>query len=392
MKFYGIWAVRFVAFRGGDEAAPVDGHELEAFSRSLATTHEEWQIRQAGDAVRLYSFFLQSQEDGISTPDQNTTDLLGLEEKMRRVVRLRHLSLATERTYIGWLRQFLVWCGDCATGDLDGAKVTAFLTHLAVEKKIAKATQSQAFNALLFLFRNVLGLELDVSSLAVRAKRGQRLPVVLSRQEIAALFAQLDGVYLLMARLIYGCGLRLNECLALRVKDVDFAQGCLIVRAGKGDKDRRTVLPESLVEELQRHLRDVRHLYEQDRSNDTPGVALPGALERKYPNAGKEWGWFWVFPARALSVDPRSQVVRRHHVFPDTLQRQIKNAARRSGLAKQVSVHTLRHSFATHLLENGYDIRTIQELLGHSKLQTTMIYTHVTSKNRLGVRSPLDTP
>ncbi len=278
---------------------------------------------------------------------------------------------------------------------LDSATVVAFLTHLAVEKmekRIAKATQSQAFNALLFLFRNVLGQDLDISSMAVRAKQSRRLPVVLSRQEVTALLAQLDGVYRLMARLIYGCGLRLNECLALRVKDVDFAQGCLIVRAGKGDKDRRTVLPESLVEELRRHLQDMRHLYEKDRGNGAPGVALPGALERKYPDAGKEWGWFWVFPARSLSVDPRSQVVRRHHVFPDTLQRQIKNAVRKSGLAKLVSVHTLRHSFATHLLENGYDIRTIQELLGHRNVQTTMIYTHVTSKNRLGVRSPLDMP
>ncbi len=295
---------------------------------------------------------------------------------MRQVVRLRHLSLATEKTYLGWLRQFMAWRGDRAVSGLDSATVVAFLTHLAVEKRIAKATQSQAFNALLFLFRNVLGQDLDISSMAVRAKQSRRLPVVLSRQEVTALLAQLDGVYRLMARLIYGCGLRLNECLALRVKDVDFAQGCLIVRAGKGDKDRRTVLPESLVEELRRHLQDMRHLYEKDRGNGAPGVALPGALERKYPDAGKEWGWFWVFPARSLSVDPRSQVVRRHHVFPDTLQRQIKNAVRKSGLAKLVSVHTLRHSFATHLLENGYDIRTIQELLGHRNVQTTMIYTH----------------
>ena len=261
-----------------------------------------------------------------------------------------------------------------------------------MEKRISKATQSQAFNALLFLFRNVLGQDLDISSMAMRARKNPRLPVVLSRQEVTGLLAHFAGVYQLMARLIYGCGLRLNECLSLRVKDVDFAQGCLIARAGKGDKDRRTVLPESLEAPLRQHLLETKKLHDQDRQEKVPGVALPNALERKYPNAGKEWGWFWVFPARSLSVDPRSQVVRRHHVLPNTLQKQMKNAVRQSGLAKQVSVHTLRHSFATHLLENGYDIRTIQELLGHADVKTTMIYTHVASKNRLGVRSPLDVP
>ena len=193
-----------------------------------------------------------------------------------------------------------------------------------------------------------------------------------------------------MARLIYGCGLRLRECTCLRIKDIDFDRKMLIVRSGKGGKDRRTVLPESLEPELQTYISGSRAIYEEDRRNDIAGVHLPGALDRKYVNAGKEWGWFWLFPARALSVDPRSLVVRRHHQHPASFQRAFKSAVQRAGIVKQASVHTLRHSFATHLLENGYDIRTIQELLGHHKLQTTMIYTHVACKNVLGVKSPLD--
>lgn len=347
-KFYGIWVDRFIAFRGRDVSAPITGTEIEAFSLSLATTHEDWQVRQAGDAVRLYLFFLQNQGDQSATPpDKDTIHAVDFEQKTREVIRLRHLSRATEKTYIGWLRHFLAWSGDSPPNALDSARVIGFLTHLAVEKKVSKATQSQAFNALLFFFRNVLLRDLDISSMAVRAKRGQRLPVVLSRQEVSRLLDQLVGVHALMARLIYGCGLRLNECMTLRVKDVDFEQGCVVVRAGKGDKDRMTVLPDSLVDDLRRHLLEVRPLHDQDRGNDVPGVSMPDALDRKYPNAGKEWGWFWVFPARSLSVDPRTQLVRRHHVLQDSLQKQIKNAVRNAGIVKPASVHTLRHSFAT---------------------------------------------
>lgn len=392
-KFYGIWVDRFITVRGRDASAPITGAEIDTFCLTLATTHEDWQVRQAGDAVRLYLFFLQNQGDQ-SAPSlvKDNIHAVDFEQKMRDVIRLRHLSMATEKTYVGWLRHFLAWSGDSSSGVLDSGRVIGFLTHLAVEKKVSKATQSQAFNALLFFFRNVLLRDLDISSMAVRAKKSQRLPVVLSRQEVSRLLDQLDGVHALMARLIYGCGLRLNECMTLRVKDVDFEQGCVIVRAGKGDKDRMTVLPGSLVDDLHRHLLEVRPLHDQDRGNDVPGVSMPDALDRKYPNAGKEWGWFWVFPARWLSVDPRTQLVRRHHLLPDTLQKQIKNAVRKAGIVKPASVHTLRHSFATHLLENGYDIRTIQELLGHADVKTTMIYTHVATKNRLGVKSPLDLP
>lgn len=224
----------------------------------------------------------------------------------------------------------------------------------------------------------------------VRAIYKRRLPVVLTIKEVHSIFDKLSGINRLMAMLIYGCGLRLQECLSLRIKDVDIEQGILMVRAGKGDKDRSTILPELLKDDLIRHIAETRSLYDSDRKRDMNGVYLPGALEKKYPNAGKEWGWFWLFPSKSIFVDPRTYIVRRHHVHPASLQKAFKAASAKAGITKQASVHTLRHSFATHLLENGYDIRTIQELLGHRNLQTTMIYTHVAKKNVLGVRSPLD--
>jgi integron integrase len=273
---------------------------------------------------------------------------------------------------------------------IDSADVKRFLSHLAVERKVAASTQNQAFNGLLFLFRHVLDREFAIAD-TVRAKAKRRLPVVLKRQEVQRIFEHLDGFHLLMARLIYGCGLRVQECISLRVKDIDFKQSGLTVRSGKGDKDRLTVLPESVKNDLLAHLIEIQKIYEGDTARaEIDGVWLPNALERKYPKAGKEWGWFWVFPARDLSVDPRSGKVRRHHLHVSGLQRQFKNAVRAAGVIPNASVHSLRHSFATHLLEKGYDIRTIQELLGHSNLQTTMIYTHVAGKNILGVISPLD--
>jgi integron integrase len=257
-------------------------------------------------------------------------------------------------------------------------------------KKVSASTQNLALNALLFFFRNVLETDLGDIRSAVRAKRRQNLPVVLSRPEISRLIDRMEGTPQLMARLIYGCGLRHNECLRLRVKDIDMDRNCLTVRFGKGNKDRTTVLPESLTPDLVSHLNSLRAFYAEDTATGIDGVYLPGALERKYPNAGREWPWQWVFPSRKLSVDPRSRSVRRHHVHKNTLPRAVKKGAAQAGIHKRVTVHALRHSFATHLLEAGYDLRTIQELLGHSSVEPTMIYTHVAAKNRLGVKSPLD--
>jgi integron integrase len=273
---------------------------------------------------------------------------------------------------------------------LESRDVKDFMTHLAVERKVAISTQNQAFNAILFLFRYILDKKIDDISDTVRAKRNRRLPVVLTKLEIGRLFNEMSGLYLLMAKVIYGCGLRLRECLQLRVKDIDFERNAVIIRSGKGDKDRETVLPESIKKYLFEHLERARKIYEKDRKDDAPGVQLPNAFEHKSPNAGKEWPWFWVFPSNTLSVDPLTKIVRRHHVYPGNLQSEIKKAGTKAKIAKRINVHTLRHSFATHLLEKGVDIRTIQDLLGHSDVNTTMIYTHVINKNKLGVVSPLD--
>jgi integron integrase len=259
-----------------------------------------------------------------------------------------------------------------------------------VEKKVSASTQNQALNAIVFLYRYVLDKNIDGEISAVRARQSKRFPVVLTTDEVHEIFNRMSGVHWLMANLIYGCGLRLKECLALRVKDIDLQQNIIIVRGGKGDKDRRTMLPEVLKDDILKHTSEARKVYDRDRLESQNGVYLPHALDKKYPNAGKEWAWFWLFPAQSVSIDPQTLIVRRHHMHPSSLQRAFKTAVTMAGIPKQASVHTLRHSFATHLLENGYDIRTIQELLGHSNLQTTMIYTHVATKNILGVRSPLD--
>lgn len=274
--------------------------------------------------------------------------------------------------------------------DMGAPEVEAFLTDLAVNGRVSASTQTQALSALLFLYREVLGIDLPWMDGLVRAKPSQRIPMVLSVNEVHRLIASLDGVYSLMARLIYGTGMRLMECVTLRVKDVDFDRLEVMVRQGKGRKDRVTMLPESLVPELQVHLKKVQVLFNMDRKNDVPGVEMPDALAKKYPNAGKEWGWFWVFPASGLSDDPRTGIHRRHHIYEQNIQRAIRVGVKKAGIAKPATTHTLRHSFATHLLENGYDIRTIQELLGHSDVSTTMIYTHVQNKGGRGVISPLD--
>jgi integron integrase len=306
---------------------------------------------------------------------------------MMRKIRLRHLSYSTEKSYLGWLTRFEAYVAR-APDTIAAIDVESFLSHLAVEGRVSASTQNQAFSALLFFFRHVVYRDLEVD--AVRARQRRRLPVVLSPGEVQRVLAELSNYFSLMARFVYGCGLRLQECLELRVKDVDFERGILTVRAGKGDKDRRTVLPEALRMVWQEHLGSIRAMHDTDRVNGLPGVALPMALERKYPNAGRDWGWFWAFPAANVSTDPRSGVVRRHHQHPSAFQKHFKHAVADAHIAKPATLHTLRHSFATHLLESGTDIRTIQELLGHTDIKTTMIYTHVASRNRLGVQSPLD--
>jgi integron integrase len=372
-------------------ASRVNAEQRKQFLDHISKHHEDWQVKQADTALRLYDYFLSREMKGNAEAGPAADgDWRALEEKMREMLRLRQRSLSTEKTYLIWLRSFRAFVQEKEPSRLEGRDLQDFLSRLTVEKKVSPSTQNQALNAVVFFYRHVLEKNIENELSAVRARQRRHLPVVLTAREVQAIFDHLSGTARLMAMLIYGCGLRLHECLVLRIEDIDLEQNTVIVRSGKGDKDRPTVLPEALKDDLIRHIAEVRSLYDQDRGQDLNGAWLPEALDKKYPNAGKEWGWFWLFPSKSLSVDPRSLSVRRHHVHPASLQKAFKVALGKAGIAKQASVHTLRHSFATHLLENGYDIRTIQELLGHRNLQTTMIYTHVASKNILGVRSPLD--
>ena len=315
---------------------------------------------------------------------------LGLFAVMRERIRAFHYSRRTERAYLHWARRFVQFHGRRSPRELGAADVTGFLSSLATRGQVAAATQNQALAAILFLYRRVLELDLPWLTEVVRAKRPVRIPTVLTVAEVDALLSQMKGETALMARLMYGSGLRIGECVALRVKDIDLERREVIVRAGKGAKDRVTMLPAALVEPLKGQLSYARVLFERDRARELPGVELPYALERKYPNAGREWPWQWVFPQDHLSFDPRSRIRRRHHFYEQTLSRAIGLAARRARIAKPVSSHVLRHSFATHLMQQGYDIRTIQELLGHKDVSTTMIYTHVLNRGGRGVVSPLD--
>ncbi|MEQ1674612.1 MAG: integron integrase [Candidatus Nitrotoga sp.] len=311
-------------------------------------------------------------------------------DQVRDKIRVKHYSIRTEKQYLQWIKRFILFHGKRHPQDMGANEVESFLTHLAVEGSVSASTQNQALSALLFLYREVLGIDLPWMDTMVRAKNPQRLPVVLTRAEVALVFERMEGGYGLMARLLYGTGMRLMECVRLRVKEVDFAQREILIRDGKGAKDRVTMLPDVLILPLQEHLARRRLLFEDDLAKGMTEVFLPDALARKYPNASTDWAWQYVFPSGSYSVDPRSGRQRRHHIDEKLLQRAVKRAVNASGIVKLATPHTFRHSFATHLLQSGYDIRTVQELLGHSDVSTTMIYTHVLNKGGRGVVSPLD--
>jgi integron integrase len=310
-------------------------------------------------------------------------------DRVRQAIRLKHYSYRTEQTYVNWIRRYILFHNKQHPQDMGLKEVEAFLSHLAVVKNVAASTQNQALSALLFLYKIVLDQELE-SVDALRAKRSQYLPTVLTKQEVQSVINQLSGEYKLLVQLMYGTGLRVSETLSLRVKDLDFSYQQIVVRDTKGQQGRVTMLPTTLTPFLQAHLQRVCCLHERDLEQGYGKVYLPFALDRKYPNAETEWIWQYVFPSFHLSPDPRTKVVRRHHLHESGLQKAIKQAVRQAKIQKRVGCHTFRHSFATHLLQNGYDIRTVQELLGHKNVKTTMIYTHVMNRGGRGVISPLD--
>jgi len=310
--------------------------------------------------------------------------------RVRDLIRLKHYSIRTEKSYLSWIQRYILFHNNRDPKEMANLEIESFLSHLAVDLKVSAATQNQAFNALLFLYKEVLKKELDDSINAIRAKKPRRLPTVMTKDETMKVIGAVPADHKLMVKLIYGSGLRLMECLRLRVKDIDFENNQILVRDAKGMKDRVTVLPDTLKPSLREHLERVKLVHQNDVAKGYGRVYLPYALERKYPNASLEWGWQYVFPSKGVSKDPRTEEVRRHHIHENNLQKAVKTAVRLVGITKPVNVHTFRHSFATHLLEANHDIRTVQELLGHKDVSTTMIYTHVLNKPGISIKSPLD--
>ena len=396
------WVRQFLRRRPDDRlnlAERVDAFvaELRAEAR-----FQDWQVNQAEQAVRLYFHNFRKDSDWIAsrravvTQPDGTVDVPGALAALRQRIRLKHYAYTTEKTYVDWSTRFFRYLASrgsvpgVGSGEIRPEELKDFLAHLAIARNVSAATQSQALNAVLFLYREVLGVDPGDLAPGLRARRGPRLPVVLSVDETSRLLAQLSGTLRLIADIIYGGGLRVSECQRLRVKDIDFTSRLVFVRAGKGDKDRSTLLASAAMPALRAHLPRVKELHLKDLAAGLGKVELPHALARKYPNARTEWAWQYVFPSQSLSTNPRTGEIGRHHVSDTTIQRAVKEAALKADIPKQVSVHTLRHSFATHLLLAGIDLRQIQEYLGHASVETTMIYTHVVRDLRRPATSPLD--
>ena len=392
------WLNRFTVFSNGifDHISYID---LQKFADHLESSgSESGQIKQAQHAVVLYiEDYLNKTIEAIppSRAEEKTSSTpiatwQQAKDKFTERMRLRHYAYNTEKTYQEWIRRFILYSKLASPEKARPDHVKKFLTHLAIERNVASSTQNQAFNALLFFFREIIGIELGDFRNTIRARKSNRIPVVLTTNEIKEVFKYINDKFSLPLTLIYASGIRVTECVRLRIQDLDFGNRSLVVRSEKGDKDRVTLLPEFLHDRLKEHLKTVRQTHENDLAIGHGAVYLPGALEKKYPNANKEWNWQYVFPAGRLSVDPRSGIVRRHHLDQQLLQKAMRKAVTQAGITKKASVHTLRHSFATHLLQSGYDIGTIQDLLGHKDVSTTMIYTHVIKNGPLGVKSPAE--
>ena len=403
-RFYVYWVERFVKYYKYKSSKSVK-QTIASYLETMETDmrFSDWQVKQAADAILLYAErYLEQNSSFLSKNGSIGSKLLGagnkqkwggwkdIFSKLHETMRLRHYSPRTEKSYRLWINKFRGYLNNRNPHTLEGKDVKNFLTHIALHDRVSASTQNQAFNALLYLFRNILKKDLNDLKDTIRARQRRKLPIVLTREEVQLLFSFLDSPYILMAQLLYGSGLRLLECIRLRVKDIDFTNNVLIIRAGKGEKDRTTILPDKIKESLKAHLKRIKRLHLDDLKKGYDGTTLPDALEKKYPNANKEWPWQWIFPSKNLLVHPKSGKVLRHHIQPSSLQRKIKEAVRKSDISKPASCHTLRHSFATHLLEAGHNIRTIQELMGHKNVNTTMIYTHIVRKSYSDVSSPLD--
>lgn len=389
------WTQLFINFCKNQSGLIIPEKMIDSFLTQLDRRNEQWKIDQAREAASLYCYFLNmvsKRPNNQAIENDSIKNWKSAGETMVRMLRLKQRSYRTEQTYMQWLRDFYTFVRPTSPEELSDSHIKNFLTFLAVDRHVAKSTQSVAFNAVLFFYRHVLAKDVGSILNTFRSKRDRRLPIVLTQNEVLKVIDHLTGTAQLMAKVMYGGGLRRNECVRLRVQDLDFERCVVCIRNGKGGKDRETLFPESIFDDMRAHLETVHELYEEDRKANVEGVHLPGALDRKYPNASKEWIWYWVFPSSRFSLDPRTGLVRRHHASSDPIRKAIRKAVVECQIPKRATAHTLRHSFATHLLEAGYDIRTIQQLLGHARLETTMIYTHVAKKNALGVRSPLDAP
>ena len=341
---------------------------------------------------KIYLFYLNvilSYKHGVFLLENNQKPLKLLDQ-LRHLIRIKHYSYRTEQAYTQWVRRYILFHDKRHPKDMGGKEIREYLNYLAITRKVSASTQNQALCSIIFLYKELLKIEIGEIESIVWAKRPKRLPVVFSKNEMKAILNEMSGIYKIMATLLYGAGLRLRECMLLRVKDIDFDYCQIIIHSGKGEKDRVTMLPKSIIEPLKKHIEKVIDIHIKDIHDGYDSVFMPYALEQKYPNAGKEIGWHFLFPGKNISKDPVSGIMRRHHLHESVLQRAVKSSIKKAGIMKHGGCHTFRHSFATHLLEDGINIRTVQELLGHKNVETTMIYTHVMNKKKLGVKSPVD--
>lgn len=377
LPYYQKWVDRYHQYKN-----------LDLFLIAVASNdrYSEWQKKQAIQAVNLYLTFQKSKDNVKESYDRNIGSII---QETRKQIRLQGMAYRTEKSYLYWVERFLTYINKKEIQPSEQA-LKDFLSDLSIFQNVAKSTQNQAFSSILFLFRFVFHIPIKDLLGVKRSDKKKRLPVVLSKNEIDKIFCFLPDRTKLLCKIIYGGGLRLNESLSLRIKDLDFESNTITLKQAKGNKDRITLLPEILKQPLITHLKKVKDLFETDARNGNPGVEMPDSLEKKYSNAGKTWPWFWVFPSDKLSIDPYTSIRRRYHLYDSTVQRHFHTAIEKADITKKATIHSLRHSFATHLIEAGYDIRTIQELLGHSNIQTTMIYTHVAKKNKLSIISPMD--